>query len=142
MIVLDTNVLSEMMRASPAPEVAAWFARVSPSALFTTALTQADVLHGIALVAPGWRRDDLTAAAHGMFEQEMAGRVLPFDADAARHFAEIAANRRQAGRPISQIDAQIAAIARSRGASLATRNVDDFADCGVALINPWAAKQA
>ena len=140
MIVLDTNVISEMMRANPAPEVAAWFARVSPSALFTTALTHAEVLYGIALVAPGRRRDDLTAAAHGMFEQDMAGRVLAFDADAARCFAEIAASRRQAGRPISQIDGQIVAIARSRGASLATRNVDDFADCGVAIINPWTAK--
>ena len=75
-----------------------------------------------------------------MFEQDMAGRVLAFDGDAARHFTDIAASRRQAGRPISQIDAQIAAIARSRGASLATRNLDDFADCGVALINPWTAK--
>jgi predicted nucleic acid-binding protein len=70
----------------------------------------------------------------------MAGRVLAFDGDAARHFADIAASRRQAGRPISQIDAQVAAIARSRGASLATPNVDEFADCGVALINPWKAK--
>lgn len=140
MIILDTNVISEMMRANPAPEVAAWFARVAPSALFTTALTKAEVLYGIALVAPGRRRIDLSAAAQAMFVQDMAGRVLPFDGDAARHFAEIAASRRQAGRPISQIDAQIAAIARSRGASLATRNVDDFADCGVALINPWTAK--
>lgn len=140
MIVLDTNVVSEMMRANPAPEVTGWFARMSPSALFTTALTKAEVLYGIALVAPGRRRDDLTAAAHGMFEQDMAGRVLAFDGDAARHFTDIAASRRQAGRPISQIDAQIAAIARSRGASLATRNLDDFADCGVALINPWTAK--
>lgn len=140
MIVLDTNVISEMMRANPTPEVAAWFARAAPSALFTTALTQAEVLYGIALISPGRRRDELTAAADATFTQDMAGRVLAFDADAARHFAEIAANRRQAGRPISQIDAQIAAIARSRGASLATRNVDDFADCGIALINPWTAK--
>lgn len=140
MIVLDTNVISEMMRGTPAPEVAAWFGRAAPSALFTTALTQAEVLYGIALVSPGRRRDDLTAAADAMFTQDMAGRVLAFDADAARHFAEIAATRRQAGRPISQIDAQIAAIARSRGASLATRNVDDFTDCGIVLINPWTAK--
>ena len=140
MIVLDTNVVSEVMRANPAQEVAAWFARMSPSALFTTALTQAEVLYGIALVSPGRRRDDLTAAANAMFEQDMAERVLAFDGDAARHFAEIAASRRQAGRPISQIDAQIAAIARSRGASLATRNIDDFTDCGIVLINPWTAK--
>lgn len=75
-----------------------------------------------------------------MFQQDMAGRVLAFDGDAARHFAEIAASRRQAGRPISQIDAQIAAIARSRGASLATRTIDDFRDCGILLINPWDEK--
>lgn len=128
------------MRANPAQEVAAWFARMSPSALFTTALTQAEVLYGIALVSPGRRRDDLTAAANAMFEQDMAERVLAFDGDAARHFTEIAASRRQAVRPISQIDAQIAAIARSRGASLATRNIDDFTDCDIVLINPWTAK--
>jgi hypothetical protein len=139
-IICDTNVISEMMRAAPSPDVTAWFARVAPSALFTTALTEAEVLYGIALMSPGRRRDELAAAAQAMFTHDWAGRVLSFDGDAAHHFAEIAAGRRQAGRPISQIDAQIAAIARSRGANLATRNVGDFTDCGIAVINPWAQR--
>jgi predicted nucleic acid-binding protein len=136
-IILDTNVISEMMRVTPSPEVAAWFARAAPSSLFTTSLTQAEVLCGIALLSAGRKRDDLMGAAHAMFARDMTGRVLPFDSEAAIHFSDIAASRRHAGRPISQIDAQIAAITRARGASLATRNVDDFADCGVVVIDPW-----
>jgi len=138
-IVLDTNVISEMMRPSPAPPVAGWFARYPRAALFTTALSQAEILYGLQLLPEGRRRDDLIAAALPVFVEDLGGRVLPFDTDAAVAFADIAAGRRRAGRPISQIDAQIAAIVRARGASLATRNVADFEDCGIALINPWDA---
>lgn len=137
MIVLDTNVISEMMRPSPAPQVAEWFARNARSSLFTTALSQAEVLYGIELLPDGRRRNELMAAARPVFDEDFAGRVLPFDADSAVAFAGVAATRRRSGRPISQIDAQIAAIVRSRGASLATRNVGDFTKCGIALINPW-----
>lgn len=137
MIILDTDVISEMMRPKPAAAVAAWFALQPTAALFTTALTQAEILYGLALLPAGKRRLALQAAATALFEEDFAGRLLPFDADAAPQFAEIAAGRRSLGQPISQTDAQIAAIARSRAASIATRNVRDFAQCGVALINPW-----
>lgn len=138
MIVLDTNVLSEMMRPSPAGAVSDWFARQARTSLFTTALTQAEILYGLALLPEGQRRHALIAAAQTIFAEDLSGRILPFDTDAAPPYAEIAAARRAAGQPISQIDAQIAAIARSRGAALATRNVRDFHNCGVAVIDPWA----
>ena len=81
--------------------------------------------------------DDLLTAARPMFEVDLAGRVLPFDTEAALAYPEIAAGRKQGGKPISQIDAQIAAIVRSRGARLATRNVRDFAECGITIVDPW-----
>lgn len=137
MIVLDTNVISEMMRPKPVPEVSAWFARHTASALFTTTLTQAEILYGMALLPAGKRRTAIETAAKAVFEEDFAGRVLPFDSHAAAHFADIAAARRSRGQPISQIDAQIAAIARSRAAAIATRNGRDFAGCGVTLIDPW-----
>lgn len=136
MIVLDTNVVSELMRARPEPRVLAWLARQPSTGLFTTTLTQAEIFYGLKLLPDGKRRDDLIEAARPIFEREMAGRVLPFDSDAAMAYPTIVATRRQAGRPISQIDGQIAA---SRGARLATRNLRDFADCGVVLLDPWSA---
>ena len=138
MIVLDTNVLSEIMRPKPADAVSHWFARTPRSSFFTTALSQAEILYGLALLPNGQRRQALFAAARAIFEEDLAGRVLPFDADAASRYADIAASRRHAGRPISQIDTLIAAIVRSRGAALATRNLRDFDDCGVTVVDPWA----
>ena len=140
MIVLDTNVISEMMRPAPTHAVSDWFARKAMSSLFTTALTQAEILYGLALLPEGQRRQALYAAARPIFDEDMAGRILPFDSDAALIYPEIAASRRQAGQPISQIDAQIAAIARSRGSALATRNVRDFIDCGIDLVDPWTER--
>lgn len=137
MIVLDTNVISELMRREPGAKVMAWLGEQPIAAVFTTTLTQAEVFYGLALLPKGRRRDDLVAAARPMFEVDFAGRVLPFDIDAALAYPDIAAGRRQAGQPISQIDAQIAAIVRSRGARLATRNVRDFTDCGITVVNPW-----
>jgi len=136
-MVLDTNVVSEMMRSAPDDRVAAWLASQPALGLFTTALTQAEILYGLALLPAGRRRNDLLAAAWPMFSEDMAGRILPFDSDAALIYPDIAASRRQSGQPISQIDAQIASIVRSRGARLATRNVRDFIDCGIELIDPW-----
>ncbi len=138
MIVLDTNVISEMMRPKPAPAVVAWFAGQPAAALFTTALTQAEIMYGLALMPAGKRRAALQAAAKALFEEDFAGRLLPYDSDAAPHFAEIAAERRRLGQPISQVDAQIAAITCSRAGSIATRNARDFAGCGLAIIDPWA----
>jgi predicted nucleic acid-binding protein len=137
MIILDTNVLSEVMRSTPAAEVLRWVATQSASRLFTTTITQAEILSGIELLPKGKRRAGLQSAVQAMFEEDFAGRILPFDSDAARLFAHIAALRRMSGRPIIQWDAQIAAIARSRGAALATRNTGDFEGCGVTLFNPW-----
>ncbi|MDQ3036740.1 MAG: type II toxin-antitoxin system VapC family toxin [Myxococcota bacterium] len=139
MIVLDTNVLSELMKPRPSMAVVRWVDARSVASLYTTSLTEAELLHGIALLPNGKRRDAIDAAARAMFEEELAGRVLPFGSAAARAYAEIAAARRRAGRPIATIDAQIAAIVRATGATLATRNVSDFDGCGIDVANPWSA---
>lgn len=137
MIILDTNVLSELMRPQPNPAVVSWVAKQSTAELFTTTITQAEILYGLALLPAGNRRHQLTKAAEDMFGEDFAGRLLAFDSAAAREFATIAAERRQSGKGISQLDAQIVSIASSRGAQLATRNVDDFSGCGVGVLNPW-----
>lgn len=137
MIILDTNVISELMRAAPDQKVLEWAAEQPMASLFTTTLSQAEILYGLALMPEGRRREALIAAAQPMFAVDFAGRVLPFDGDAASAYAEIAAARKRAGQPISQFDAQIAGIARSRGARLATRNGRDFAGCGLTIVDPW-----
>lgn len=137
MIVLDTNVLSELMKPRPEPRVVGWVGGHPTGSLFTTTLTRAEILYGIALLDAGRRRDRLGEAARAIFAVDFRGRVLPFDEDASELYAEIASDRRKAGRPISAFDAQIAAIARSRGALLATRNAGDFEGCGVELEDPW-----
>ena len=139
MIVLDSNVLSEILRPVPESRVLDWITAQPRSALFTTTVVEGEILYGIRLLPDGARRDALMQAVAAIFGEDFAGRVLPFDRDAAVAYAEIAASRRLAGRPISQFDAMIAAVARSRGASLATRNTKDFADSGIGLINPWTA---
>lgn len=139
MILLDTNILSEALRAAPAPRVLDWMARQAASSLFVSTVTQAEILYGVAIFDEGRRRDDLAAAARLMFTEDFAGRLLPFDGDAATAFAGITAARRRIGRPISQFDAQIAAIARSRGAILATRNSRDFEHCGIDIVDPWSS---
>jgi hypothetical protein len=136
-IILDTNVLSELMRSAPAVSVTNWVAAQSAANLFVTTITQAEILHGALLLPRGRRRDAIEAAAEAMFEEDFAGRLLPFNSLAAHAYAEIAVARRQSGRPISQFDAQIAAIAKSAGADVATRNVPDFEGCGIKVINPW-----
>lgn len=137
MIVLDTNVVSELMRAAPSQAVLAWLAAQPSASLFTTTITQAEVLFGVACLPAGRRRDDLTSAAEAMFEVEFAGRVLPFDAAAAQAFAPLAAERRRQGRPVGAFDVQVAAIAASRRASVATRNVEHFDGFGPPVVNPW-----
>ena len=137
MIVLDTNVLAEALRPLPSPIVLRWLAAQEPSSVFTTSVTQAEVLYGIETLPPGKRRTRLLAAVEKMFAEEFEGRILPFDEDSARAFAGIVAARDAAGRPISQFDAMIAAIARSHRAAVATHNTADFQHCGIDLINPW-----
>ena len=137
MIVLDTNVLSEIMKAKPDLGVIGWMAAQAAADLYTTSITQAEVLQGVMLLTPGRRRAALEAAATSMFEEDFAGRILGFGSDAAPLYARIASDRRRAGRPISHFDAQIAAIARLARAAIATRNTSDFEGCGVAVVDPW-----
>lgn len=137
MIVLDTNIVSELMKPAPAGHVASWVAAKTATSLYTTSVTQAEILHGILLMPSGKRRKSVEQAAEAMFQEDFAGRILPFASDAASFYAEIAADRRRRGRPISHFDAQIAAISRASGATLATRNVSDFAHCGIDVVNPW-----
>jgi toxin FitB len=139
MLILDTNVISEIMKASPSFRVMEWWSQQQPGELFTTTISVAEILYGIEILPKGKRRDSLRAEAEVVFTQDFAGRTLPFDEEAARAFAEIAAGRRAEGRPIAELDAQIAAVAHSRRAILATRNTADFEGCGVRLINPWHA---
>lgn len=139
MIVLDTNVVSELMKPAPAAEVARWIAGQPAAILYTTSVSQAEVLHGIALLPAGKRRGALEIAAEAMFDEDFGDRVLPFGGEAAHAYAQIAAQRQRSGRPISHFDAQIAAIARSARASVATRNVGDFEGCGITVLNPWGA---
>lgn len=138
MIVVDTNVLSELAKVSPSQRVMDWWDRHPRAELFITSITQAETLLGIELLPAGRRRRQLESALNQTFQISFEGRILPFDSEAAGEFAKIVAARRKAGRPISQADAQIAAIARSQAAALATRNTGDFEHCGVKLVNPWA----
>jgi predicted nucleic acid-binding protein len=138
-IVLDTNVVSEFMKTSPAVRVAKWLASHAHARIFTTSVTQAEIFFGLEIMPQGRKRDALYRAAAAMFKDKFAGHVLAFDGDASHIFAAIAAARKRTGQPIGQFDCQIAAIARLHGAAIATRDLRDFADCGVELIDPWSA---
>lgn len=142
MILIDTNLVSELMRATPAPVVLNWFGRQEATALYFSAVAEAELRRGAALLPAGKRRDRLVAAIDTMLAVDFASRILPFDSAAAIAFAAIFVARRTGGRPISFPDCQIAGIARAHGASLATRNVADFTGCGIDLIDPWASGQA
>lgn len=136
---LDTNVLSELLRATPDGQVLKWFSQQHAEALFVSAVTQAEMLYGAALLPRGRRRSQLEQQLQAMFDEDFARRVLPFDGEAAVAYATLVAGRRSAGRPISQFDAQIAAIALNHRATLVTRNVEDFDGCGLTVVNPWQA---
>ena len=137
MIVLDTTVLSEPLRPTPSAKVLDWMRSQPRTALFTTTITEAELLYGVALLPQGKRRDLLESIVGRIFAVHLTGRILPFDSAAARDYTDIAAARRRSGRPMSEPDARIAAIAKSRGAELATRNAADFAGCELEVINPW-----
>ena len=137
MIILDTNVISELMLPEPHPAALAWIGAQRRSALYTTSVTRAEISYGIAVLPPGKRRDGLAAAARAVFDEDLAGRVLAFDDAAAERYAGMRAARRKAGRPMEAFDAQIAAVALTAGAALATRDTRDFEGCSLTLVNPW-----
>ncbi|MDQ2803610.1 MAG: type II toxin-antitoxin system VapC family toxin [Pseudomonadota bacterium] len=137
MLMLDTNMLSEIMRSAPERKVADWIVRQPSEELFTAAVCQAEILSGLAVMPSGRRRAELEEAARSMFVDDFDGRVLSFDTEAAAAYAEVFAARRKAGRPSGIVDLMLAAIARVRGASVVTRNVVDFDGVGVAIVNPW-----
>ena len=140
MIVLDTDVVSELMRDNPWPAVFVWVNDQLVRELFVTAVTEAEIRAGIAFLPAGRRRRGLANAAERAFSELFSGRVLPFDGEAVRSYAEVAAQRHKAGRPIAHADCQIAAIAHSRGAAVATRNVRNFEGTGIDFIDPWVGR--
>ncbi|MDE2765728.1 MAG: type II toxin-antitoxin system VapC family toxin [Chloroflexota bacterium] len=137
-ILIDTNVVSELMRSTPNARVAAWVAQQAAADLYVATITEAELRYGVAILPTGERRSMLLDAVEAMLREDFAGRILPFDGAAARAYAAIAANRRAMGRSIAHADCQIAAVARSRGFAVATRDIGDFRDTGVDLIDPWA----
>ena len=136
MIILDTNIISEMMRSDPDGQVAAWIENVGR--VHTTAVTLAEIDDGIARLPEGSRRDRLAATAAVVFA-DFDDVILPFDARAARRYGGIVSDRESAGRQIAIADAQVAAICASRQATLATRNIADFESTDISLLNPWTS---
>ncbi len=137
MIILDTNVVSELLRPLPESPVETWLAAQDGRQVYLTSITEAELRSGVAVLDDGKRRQALSKAIDGMLREDFHGRILSFDSHAAGVYAVIAADRRAYGKPISQFDCQIAAISRLRGAVLATRNAKDFDGCGIEITNPW-----
>lgn len=138
MIILDTNVFSEMLKPVPSTRVFHWLAAQESQDVFLTAITLAELFQGVEMMPSGRRRTDLHDAIESTLNADYAGRVLAFDDLAARPYAKILAGRKALGRPISQSDGMIAAIARARGFVVATRNLSDFEHCGIRVVSPWA----
>ncbi len=137
MILLDTNALSELIRQEPYEGVTEWMDSLDAAGVATTGITAAELLYGVARLPTGRRKEQLSKAIRGLIEEDFEGRVEPFDATAATHYADIVSDRETAGRPISVADAQIAAICRKLEATLATRNTSDFTNTGIELLDPW-----
>ena len=137
MIILDTNVISELTRQSPEPSVISWLDSLPATQVAITAITAAELLYGVARLPDGRRKAELAEAISAMISDDFRDRVEPFDVGAAGRYATVVAEQDRLGHPIGIADAQIAAICRSLGASLATRNTEDFTDTGIDLINPW-----
>jgi predicted nucleic acid-binding protein len=139
MMLVDTNVLSAMMRIAVEPAVERWFDGQPPESVWTTTITVFEIRFGLALLAPGRRRDRFHDAFDIAIDDVLGGRVLPFDRTAADTAAAIAAKQRQIGRPVEIRDVQIAGIAAARKATLATRNTRHFENLGIVLVDPWQA---
>ena len=139
MIILDTNVLSEVIRPVPDARVADWLERQPREATFATAISRAEMLAGVAVLPDGARRNMLGRLVHRLFESQFDDSLLPFDRQAADRYGELIARRRALGRPIGTMDALIAAVALSCGTAIATRNIADFEELGLDLVDPWVA---
>lgn len=139
MIVLDTNVISELTRSEPVPEVLACIDSYPANEVYLTSVTAAELWCGIGLLPEGRRKARLAERVHELLSEDFAGQVLAFTVDAAIHYGDIVVSRQHQATPISMADAQIAAICRLYDASLATRNVKDFAETGVEIVDPWQA---
>lgn len=141
MILLDTNVLSEFMRPQPSAQVVAWLDEQPASEVWTSAVSRAEIELGLSLMPAGKRQASLSLAALAMFDEDFAGRCLPFDEVAASHYARIVSARSRMGRPIGVEDAQIAAIALAHRMRLATRNTRDYEHIdGLSVVDPWDSR--
>lgn len=139
MFILDTNVISEIIRPTAAQQVFNWVAQQPAEDLFLTSVSEAELRYGAAILPPGHRKEVLLIQIDAMLQLDFAGRILPFDSEAAQAYATIASGRRASGLPISLADCLIAAICRSNGATIATRDTSGFRSCGIEVVNPWLA---
>ena len=138
MILLDTNVISELMRPEPAIQFLSWFGNNSTERLVLSSIAEAELLRGITILPEGRLKIFKSKLLSEFLLIDFANLILPFESKAANHYAEIFATRKTLGRPISTFDCMIAAIAKANGCKLATRNISDFEQCGLEIINPWA----
>jgi predicted nucleic acid-binding protein len=137
MIVVDTNVVSEVMKPAPDRQVAGWLRQQPVDRIYITAITKAELLYGLALMPDGKRKEALAQTIQIFFAERVTNPILGFTDRDALPYAKISARRRKLGRPVKELDGQIAAIASSHGFAVATRNIRDFDDCGLKVINPW-----
>lgn len=137
MIVLDTNVVSEFMTSPPAAPVLTWLNAQDAGNVYLTTISIAEISFGLRVMPDGKRRKMLSERFEQFLASAFQSRILPFDEDAARAYGEIRGYRREQGRPMSNFDGQIAAIAKTKEFAVATRNTRDFADCGLVLVNPF-----
>jgi predicted nucleic acid-binding protein len=140
MFVVDTNVVAEVMKASPAPAVVSWLNAQDTALLFLTAVTIGEIRYGLGAMPHGRRRLQLEEGFERLIALAFTGRILVFDEEAARHYGEVMARRKEMGRPLAVLDGQIAAIARANSCAVVTRNVRDFLDCGVETVNPFESR--
>ena len=136
-LLLDTDVVSELLRPSPNPAVEGWVAERPAAELYFSAVGEAELRYAVAMLPAGRRKDALAAAIEGILQEDFRDRILPFDSGAARAYADIAAAHRAAGRAVAPVDCQIAATARFRGMAVAPRNVRHFAGIGIEIVDPW-----
>lgn len=137
MILVDTNVISEMMKPTPLAKVVSWIDQQQAAHLFITTISIAEIAYGIRVLPEGSRRNALEEAFNKALSEAFKHRILPFEESAAHLYGKIMSRRKEMGRPLSILDGQIAAIARAHNLTIATRNIRDFVECELELINPF-----